>query len=124
MTPGEPEGSGDTLTASPWVTQERGAGELQVGARADGSNTRKAPSAAADEAGARGRHRARQAQRGRNGGRRENKADKTLGVWGDDRDMRHLDWPMIPLERVSRRGATRSMKWRKTHRGPAREWAE
>ena len=86
-------------------------------------DTGKAPSAAADKAGAQGCHGARPVERGRSRGRRENEAGKTLGVWGDDRDMRHLEWPMSPLERVSRRGATRSMKWRKTHMGPASEWA-
>ena len=56
MTEREPRGSGDMMTASPWGTQESGTEGLQVGARADGSNARKAPSAAADEAGTRGRH--------------------------------------------------------------------
>ena len=42
MTAGEPEGGGGTLMASPWDTQESGAGGLQVGAQVGGSNTRKA----------------------------------------------------------------------------------
>ena len=62
MTAGEPEGSGDRLTALPWGTQESGAGGLQWGARASGSDTRKPPSAAADEEGTRGRHGARPGQ--------------------------------------------------------------
>ena len=52
--------SRDTLMASPWGTQESGAGGLQVGAQAGGSDGRKTPSAAADEAVRRGRHGARQ----------------------------------------------------------------
>ena len=40
MTAGEPEGSGDTLMASPWVTQESGAGGIQVGERAGRIDTR------------------------------------------------------------------------------------
>ena len=40
-----------TLTASPWGTQESGARGLRVDARAGGSDSRKAPSATADEAG-------------------------------------------------------------------------
>ena len=43
MTAGEPEVSGDTLTASPLGTQDSGEGGLQVGEWAGGSNTRKAP---------------------------------------------------------------------------------
>ena len=54
MTAGAPERSGDTLTTSPWGPQESGARGLKVGARAGGSNTRKALSAAANEAGTRG----------------------------------------------------------------------
>ena len=80
MTARDPEGSGDTLTALPWVTQESGAGALQVGARADGSNTRKAPSAVADEAGARGHYGARPTQGEKNGSQRENAGGITLGV--------------------------------------------
>ena len=56
----ELEGSDDTLTASPWGTQESGTGRLRGDARAGGSNKWKAPSATADEAGMRGCHGARQ----------------------------------------------------------------
>ena len=59
MTAGKPGESGETLTTSPRGTQESGVGGLQVGARASGSDARKSPSAAADEAGTRGRHGAR-----------------------------------------------------------------
>ena len=83
-TAGDPEWSGDTLTASPWGTQESGAGGLQGGARAVWSDTGKAPSAAANEEGARGRHEARTGQGEKNGGRRENTGGKTSGVRGDD----------------------------------------
>ena len=48
----EEEGWGHApLTALPWGMQESGARELQVDARAGGSDGRKAPSAAANEAG-------------------------------------------------------------------------
>ena len=80
MTAGELEGSGNTLTTLPWGTQESGAGGLQGGARAGGSNTGKAPSAAANNKGARGRHGARPGQEEKNGGRQESKGGKTSGV--------------------------------------------
>ena len=51
ITMGEPEGSRDMLTASPWGTEKIGAGGIKVGAQASGSNTSKAPSAAADKVG-------------------------------------------------------------------------
>ena len=54
-------------------------------ARAGGGDTGKAPSVAADEAGARVRHWARPTQRGRSGGMRGKKAGKTSGVWDDNR---------------------------------------
>ena len=54
MTVGEPEGIKNTLTASPWGTQEIGAGGLQGGAKAGGSDTGIAPSAAADKGGGAG----------------------------------------------------------------------
>ena len=47
MTAGEPEGIRNMLTSSPWGTQEIGAGGLQGGAKAGGSDTGIAPSAAA-----------------------------------------------------------------------------
>ena len=62
MTEGEPVGGRDTLTASPWGTQESGAEGLQVGTQAGGSDARKPPYAAADEVGTRGRHGARPGQ--------------------------------------------------------------
>ena len=62
MTVGEPEGSGETVMALSWGTQESGAGGLQGEARAGRSNTRKAPSVDANEEGALGRHGARPAQ--------------------------------------------------------------
>ena len=64
MPVGDPERSNDTLMASPWGTQESGAGGLRVYARACGSDKRKAPSVTADEAGTRGRHGERQGQGG------------------------------------------------------------
>ena len=70
MTAGEPEGIGNMLTSSPWGTQEIGAGGLQGGAKAAGSDIGIAPSAAADEGRARGRHGARPGQGENNGGRR------------------------------------------------------
>ena len=72
------------MTASPWGTQESGTEGLQVGARADGSNARKAPSAAADEAGTRGRHGARPGQGEKYGGRWENVGGVTSGVRGNN----------------------------------------
>ena len=80
MTKGGQGGSGDTLTASPWGTQESGVGELQVGAWAGGSDGRKAPSTAVDEAGTRDRHVA--GAREKNGGRRDNAGAVTSGVQG------------------------------------------
>ena len=71
MPEGEKGGSGDMLTASPWGTKESGAGGIQVGTLADGSNDRKSPSAAAKEAGMQVRHGARQEQGGKNGGHQE-----------------------------------------------------
>ena len=62
MTEGEPRRSGETLTALSWVTQESGAGGLQVEARAGRSDARKAPSAAANKAETQGCHGARQGQ--------------------------------------------------------------
>ena len=53
--------------------------------QAGGGNTRKAPSAATDEAGVWGRHGARLVQKGGQGGRQEKSTGKTSGVWGDDR---------------------------------------
>ena len=70
MTAGGPEERRETLTVSPWGTQESGAGAVQGGVRDDGSDTVKSPSAAAEEEGARGRHGARPAQGGGKGGRR------------------------------------------------------
>ena len=83
MTEGEQGGSGDTLTASPWGTQESGAGGLQVGAQAGGSNDSKAPSTAANKAGTQGRHGAGQGQGGKSGGQQENVEAVTLGVRGN-----------------------------------------
>ena len=60
MPAGEQEGSEDMLTASPWGTQESGAGGLQVNARAGRSNESKASSAIANEAGKQVRHKSRQ----------------------------------------------------------------
>ena len=54
MTAGEPEGTGNTLTASSWGIQDSGAGGLQGGARSDGSDTGKDPSKAANEGGGTG----------------------------------------------------------------------
>ena len=51
MTEGETRESRDTLTASPWGTQESGARGLRVDAQAGGSEGRKAPSGTANEAG-------------------------------------------------------------------------
>ena len=85
MTVGGEEGGRDTPTATPWGTQNSGAGAVHGGAQACGGNIRKSPSEAADEARALGRHGARPAQREERGFRRENKGGKTLGVWGDDR---------------------------------------
>ena len=48
-------------------------------------DTRKASSAAADKAGAQGRHGVRPANRGRSGGRCDNEASETSGLQGNDR---------------------------------------
>ena len=81
---GETEGSVDTLTALPGGMQESGAGILQGGVRDGGSDTRKAPSMAADKEGARGSHGARPGQGGGKGGRQENVGGKTSGLRGDN----------------------------------------
>ena len=64
-----------------WGTQERGAELLHGEVQASGGETGKSPPAAANEEGTRGRHGARPAQRGRQGGRRKNQVGNTLGVW-------------------------------------------
>ena len=69
MTEGETKGSGNMLTDLPRGTQESGAVGLQGGVRSGGNNTRKSPSATADEEGARGRHGARTGQGEKDGGR-------------------------------------------------------
>ena len=71
-------------TTTLWGMQESDAGALHGEAWASVGDTGKSPSTAADKAGAWGRHGARLAQRGRQGGRWENKDGKTSGVWGDD----------------------------------------
>ena len=78
VTKGEPGRSRDTLTTSPWGTQESGTGGLRVGAQADGSDARKSPSAAANEAETRGRHRARPGQGENDRGRREQRTEIPL----------------------------------------------
>ena len=85
MTAGEPEGSGDMLTASTWGAQESGAGRLQGGARVGGSDIVKSPSVAADKEGTRGRHGARLGQGEKNGDRRENAGSVTSGVQSNNR---------------------------------------
>ena len=121
MPVGELERSEDTLTASPWGTQEISAGGPQVGTRAGGSNTRKAPSAAADEAGMQGRHRERPAQRGRQGGRQEKHAGKTSGVQGNNEGRQASRVPNKSPEWGTRRGALRPPEWLKTPVGDATE---
>ena len=74
---GGAEGERETRTATPWGTQDSGAGELHWEARERymgkrgpaGATPEKPLSVAANEAGARGRHGARPAQRGQQGGR-------------------------------------------------------
>ena len=63
----------ETRTAMAWGTQEIGAEMLHGDARAKTGKTGKFPSGAANEAGMRGCHGARQAQRGRQGIRPENR---------------------------------------------------
>ena len=81
MPAGELGWSDDTLTASPWDTQESGAGGLRVDARVGGSDKRKAPSATADKAGTQGRHGARQGQ-GENMEARGNLRGQNNREWG------------------------------------------
>ena len=80
MTVRELEGSGDTLTASPWGIQKSGAGGLHGGARSGRNDTRKAPFVAAYEAGIRGRHSVRLGQGVKNGGQQKNARGITSGV--------------------------------------------
>ena len=72
-------------TAMAWGAQDRGEGELHGDVMAVRGNTGKASSAAANKAGAWGRHGTRPANRGRSGGRQENQAGKSSGVQGNDR---------------------------------------
>ena len=65
--------------------QESGEGELPGDVIAGGGDTRKAPSAAANETGVQGRHGARPANRGRYRGRWENQADESSKLRGNDR---------------------------------------
>ena len=72
-------------------------------ARAGRGDTGKAPSAAADEAGAWGRHGARPAQRGGKGGWHESMGGKTSVVRGDDggreaSGVAHPDMRVTPME--------------------------
>ena len=53
MTAGGAEGGRETLTATPWGTQDSGAGAVHGGTRVSRGDTGKSPSAATDEAGAR-----------------------------------------------------------------------
>ena len=84
MPTGELGGSDDTLMASPWGTQESGAGGLRVDVQAVGSDKRKAPSATANEAETQGCHRARQGQGGHDGGRRGKVGAEPSGVGGNN----------------------------------------
>ena len=81
------------------------------------------PPTAANKEGARGRHGARPAQRGGQGGRREKSAGKPPECGATVGAARPLEWPTIPPEWGRRRGAARPPKWQKTHGGPDREWA-
>ena len=113
----------ETRTATAWGTQESGAGKLHGEARASGGNTGKSPSAASGEAGARGPHGARPAQRRIHGGGRENKAGETSGVRGDNRVCKASGVDHESPVVGDGEGAARPPEWRKTNRGPIREWA-
>ena len=85
MTAGGMEEIRTPLTASPWGTQESGAGAVQGDARAGRSNTGKSPSLAANEEGVQGHHGAGEARARRKKRRLAGKTGgKTLGVRGDD----------------------------------------
>ena len=70
--------------AMPWGTQDSSAVAIHGDVRACGGQTGKAPSAAADKEGARGRHGERPVQRGEKGDHQKNKGGETSGVQGDD----------------------------------------
>ena len=84
MTAGEQGLGNNTLTESPWSTQESGSRGIRVDARAGRSDERKSPSATADEAGMRGRHGARQGQGDKNGGRQEFEGAEPSGAGGNN----------------------------------------
>ena len=114
----------DTLTASPWGTQEIGAGGLRVDAWAGGSDGQKAPSVTADKAGTQGRHGARQGQQDKNRGRREFEGAEPSGVGGKLWGPRGLQsGPRYPRSGGGGRGGARPLEWWKTLVGAATEWA-
>ena len=123
MTAGGVEGGRETRTDTPWGTQDSGAGAIHGDARAGGGNTKKASSATADDAGARGRHGARPVQRGKMEAGGKIKAAKPQECGATTGAARTLEWPTSPLEWGTRRGSARPPEWRKTRGGPATEWA-
>ena len=83
---GEQEGNKGTMMASPWGTQESGVGGLQVDARVDGRDKRKAPCATADKTGTWGPHGASQGKGGNGGDRREKVGAEPSGVGENNGD--------------------------------------
>ena len=104
-------------------THKSGAGEVHGKVQADGGDTGNYPSAAADEAGARGRHGARPAQMGGKESGGGKVTEKSQECWATTGAVMPPEWPTSPLEWGKRRGAASHQKWQKTHGGTAREWA-
>ena len=112
----------DTGTETAWGTQESGKVELPGDAIAGGGNTGKDPFAAANKAGAQGRHGVRPANRERSRGQPENQSDKSSGVRGDDWGCEASGVARFTLEWVARRGVARPPEWLKIDGGTTREW--
>ena len=79
-----------------WERETRIGTTLHGGALAGGGNTWKAPSVASDEAGARSRHGARPAQRGKPGDRQDKSSAKPWECWATTGAARPPEWPMSP----------------------------
>ena len=90
-------------TATAGETQESDVEEVSGDMVASGSNTGKATSTAADEAGVGGRHWKKPGIRGMIAGRRENPSGKSLGVGVTRGAARPSEWPTSPWEWGTRR---------------------
>ena len=105
-----------------WGMQEISAGDLHGAVQAGGGNTRKAPSAATNEAVVR----AAMGQSWRKEGAKEVGGKKLPAKPRECGAMTGSAmpqwWPTSKLEWGTMRVAKRPTEWRKTHGGPTREW--